>query len=80
MAAPGEVVEVGPDGKIVRSVGGLDNAVRMGWCSGLQPLPGGGFLVSDYTGRRLLEFDADWKVVHELRTGPRTVASLSMIE
>ena len=79
MAAPGEVVEVAPDGKIVRSVGGLDNAVRMGWCSGLQPLPGGGFLVSDYTGRRLLEFDADWNVVHELRTGSRTVASLSTI-
>lgn len=79
MAAPGEVVEVAPDGSIVRSVGGLDNAVRMGWCSGLQPLPGGGFLVSDYTGRRLLEFDADWKVVHQLRMGRRTVASVSML-
>jgi acetyl esterase/lipase len=80
MAAPGEVVEVAPDGKIVRSVGGLDNAVRMGWCSGLQPLPGGGFLVSDYTGRRLLELDSDWKVVNQLRMGPRTVASVSMLE
>ena len=73
MAAPGEVVEVAPDGTIVRSVGGGDNAVRMGWCSGLQPLAGGGFLVSDYTGRRLLEFDSDWKVVNQLRMGPRTV-------
>lgn len=79
MAAPGEIVEVAPDGKIVRSVGGLDNAVRMGWCSGLEPLPGGGFLVSDYTGRRLLEFDREWKVVNELRMGSRTVASVSMI-
>ena len=79
MAAPGEVVEVAPDGKTVRSVGGLDNAVRMGWCSGLQPLPGGGFLVSDYTGRRLLEFDADWKVVHQMRLGSRTVASVAML-
>jgi hypothetical protein len=79
MAAPGEIVEVAPDGKIVRSAGGLDNAVRMGWCSGLQPLRHGGFLVSDYTGRRLLDFDPDWKVVHELRMGSRTVASLSMI-
>lgn len=80
MAAPGQVVEVDKAGKIVRSVGGLDNAVRMGWCSGLQPLPGGGFLVSDYSGRRLLEFDKDWKLVHQLRLGSRTVASVSMLE
>ena len=80
MASPGEVVEIAPDGKVVRSVGGLNNAVRMGWCSGLQPLAGGGFLVSDYTGRRLLEFDAEWKVVNQLRMGPRTVASLSMLD
>jgi acetyl esterase/lipase len=79
MAAPGEIVEVAPDGKIVRSAGGLNNAVRMGWCSGLEPLPGGGFLVSDYTGRRILEFDSGWKVVHELRMASRTVASVSMI-
>jgi acetyl esterase/lipase len=78
MAAPGQVVEIAPGGKIVRSVGGLDDAVRMGWCSGLQPLPAGGFLVSDYTGRRLLEFDSNWKIVNELRMGPRTVASVSM--
>ena len=79
MAAPGQVVEVAPDGKIVRSVGGADDpAVRMGWCSGLQPLPGGGFLVSDYTGRRLLEFDGDWKLVNELRTGSRTIASIAV--
>ncbi len=79
MAAPGEVVEVAPDGKIVRSVGGLNDALRMAWCSGLEPLPGGGFIVSDYTGRRLLEFDPDWKIVHELRMGPRTIASVSLI-
>ncbi len=79
LAAPGEVVEVNPQGEIVRSIGGADNAVRMGWCSGLQPLDGGGFLVSDYTGRRLLEFDAKGKLVNELRTGKRTVASISTV-
>jgi acetyl esterase/lipase len=79
MAAPGQVVEIAPNGEIVRSVGGLDDAVRMAWCSGLQPLPGGGFLVSDYQGRRLLEFDKDWKIIHELRMSSRTVASLSML-
>lgn len=78
MAAPGQVVEVSPGGEIVRSVGGLDDAVRMSWCSGLQPLSGGGFLVSDYTGRRLLEFDRDWKLIHQLRMSSRTVASVSM--
>ncbi|MCB1019092.1 MAG: alpha/beta hydrolase fold domain-containing protein [Acidobacteria bacterium] len=79
MAAPGQVVEVAKDGTVVRSVGGLDNAVRMGWCSGLQPLPDGGFFVSDYTGRRLLEFDRDWKLAHQHRLGSRTVASVSML-
>ncbi|MBI1353441.1 MAG: alpha/beta hydrolase fold domain-containing protein [Acidobacteria bacterium] len=79
MAAPGQIVEVDKAGKIVRSVGGADGDLRMGWCSGLQPLPGGGFLVSDYTGRRLLEFDGQWKVKNEWRTGKRTVASVSML-
>ena len=50
----------------------------MSWCSGLQPLPGGGFLVSDYLGRRLLEFDGDWKLVNEWRTGARTIASVAV--
>jgi hypothetical protein len=78
LASPGEIVEVAPDGEIVRSAGGADGGLRMGWCSGLQPLPDGGFIVSDYTGRRILEFDADWKLKHEWRTGKRTVASVSM--
>ena len=79
LASPGEILEVAPDGRVVRSVGGASGALRMGWCSGLQPLPGGGFLVSDYTGRRLLEFDAAWELKHEWRTGERTVASVSML-
>ncbi len=78
LASPGEVVEVAPDGSIVRSAGGAAGGLRMSWCSGLQPLPGGGFLVSDYLGRRLLEFDADWQVKHEWRTGERTVASVAI--
>lgn len=78
LAAPGEVVEVAPDGTIVRSVGGAEGGLRMGWCSGLQALPDGGFLVSDYTGRRLLEFDGEWRLKHEWRTGKRTIASVSL--
>lgn len=77
LASPGEVVEVSPSGDIVRSVGGGDGVYRMSWCSGLAPLPDGGFLVSDYRGRRLLEFNAQGRLVHSLATGDRTVASVS---
>jgi len=77
LASPGEVVEVSPDGEIVRSVGGADGDYRMSWCSGLQPLDGGGFLVSDYLGRRLLEFNASGRLVNQWATGDRTVASVS---
>lgn len=79
LSDPGEVVEVDRAGKIVRSVGGTNGAIHMGWSSGIRPLPNGGILISDYTGRRLLEVDAAGKVIHELRTGPRTVASLDVL-
>lgn len=77
MAAPGEIVEVRPDGSIARSIGGEKMDVRMGWSSGIDPLPGGGVLTSDYTGRRLIEFDSAGRVVHQLRMGRRTVASVA---
>lgn len=77
LASPGQVIEVNPKGETVRSVGGADGDIRMVWCSGVQPLAGGGFMVSDYQGRRILEFNADWELVNEWRTGSRTVASLS---
>ncbi len=78
LAAPGQIVQVNPAGEIVKSFGGEKMDLRMGWCSGLQPLPNGGVLVSDYSGRRLIELDADGNVVHQLRTGSRTIASVSM--
>ena len=77
-AAPGQIVEVTPGGKVVRSIGGEEMKVRMAWTSGIFPLPGGGVFASDYTGRRLIEFDAKGNIVHELRMGPRTVASVAM--
>jgi acetyl esterase/lipase len=79
LSDPGEVVEVDREGKVVRSVGGTNSAIQMGWASGIRPLPNGGILISDYTGRRLLEVDAAGKVIHELRTGPRTVASVDVL-
>ena len=80
LSDPGELVEVSPAGTIVRSIGGAHQDIQMGWASGFATLPGGGMLIADYTGRRLLEVDAAGKIVNELRTGPRTVASLDIIQ
>lgn len=76
---PGEVVEVDPSGKVVRSIGGAKMEIQMGWASGIALLPSGGLLVSDYTGRRLIELDKDWRVANELRTGDRTMASVAVV-
>lgn len=79
LSDPGEMVEVNPAGQIVRSVGGKNMAIQMGWTSGHDTLPNGNVLLSDYTGRRLLEVDAAGKLVNELRMGPRTVASVAVV-
>ncbi len=80
LADPGEVVEVERSGKIVRSIAGSKMDIRLGWASGTQPLPNGGLLISDYTGRRLLEVDAKGRVVHQLRTAPWGIASISLMQ
>lgn len=77
---PGEIVEVDPTGKVVRAIAGSKMDVQFGWASGMAVLADGGLIVSDYTGRRIVEFDKTGKVVHELRLGPRTVASLAVLE
>lgn len=77
---PGEVAEVDPSGKIVRSIAGAGSDIKFGWASGFALMPGGNILISDYTGRRLVEVDPKGKVVNELRTGPRTVASVAFVE
>jgi acetyl esterase/lipase len=76
---PGEVVEVDRAGKIVRSIAGAKMDIQFGWASGFDVLPDGGLLIADYTGRRIVEVNADGKIIHELRTGPRTIASLAVI-
>lgn len=76
---PGEVVEVNPKGEVVRSIGGSRMDIQMGWTSGVDQFPNGNLFISDYTGRRLLEVDAEGKVVHQLRMGPRTVASVAVV-
>jgi len=80
LSDPGEVVEVDRSGKVVRSVGGTNPSLQMGWASGIKPLANGGILISDYTGRRLVEVDAKGNVVNELRTGPWTIASVETID
>jgi acetyl esterase/lipase len=77
---PGEVVEVTPKGEIAWSIGGAKMDIQMGWPSGHAEFANGNLLVSDYTGRRLLEVDRQGKVVHQLRMGPRTVASVAVVQ
>jgi acetyl esterase/lipase len=76
---PGEIVEVDRTGKVVRSIAGTNMDVQLGWASGFAALPAGGLLISDYTGRRIIEVNAAGKVVNELRTGPRTIASIDIL-
>ena len=80
LSDPGDLVEVSPSGAVVKSIGGEHKDIQMGWTSGFAILPGGAMLISDYTGRRLLEVDAAGKIVSEFRTGPRTVASVDVIK
>jgi len=78
-ADPGEVVEVDRAGKVVRSWIGGGNDVKLAWVSGTALLPGGGLLISDYTGRRLIEIDAKGKIVHQLDVGNWGISSVSLV-
>jgi acetyl esterase/lipase len=76
---PGEVVEVNKSGQVVRSIAGAKMDLQFGWASGLAIFLNGNLLISDYTGRRILEVDPKGKLVHELRMPERTIASLDII-
>ena len=80
LSDPGELVEVDRAGKIVRSIGGSDPAIQLGWASGFAFLPDGGILINDYTGRRIIEVDTKGKVVNQWRTGSRTIASIDLVQ
>src|SRR5205085_6539092 len=54
LSDPGELVEVDRSGKVVRSIGGTDPAIQMGWPSGFTLLPESGLLINDYTRRRII--------------------------
>lgn len=79
ISSPGEVVEVDRSGSVVRSLGGAKMDIQFGWASGMSPLENGHLLISDYMGRRLVEVDAKGKLVHQLRTGPWTIASIDTV-
>lgn len=79
LSDPGELVEVNPAGQIVKSLGGTKMDIQMGWTSGFVQLPDGGMIISDYTGRRLIEVNAAGKVVNEVRVGARTIASVDIV-
>ncbi len=76
---PGEVIEVDRSGAIVKRIGGTTGGLRLGWIAGIDPLPGGGLMIADFTGRRVLEVDAAGTLVHELRDLPWAVASISVM-
>jgi acetyl esterase/lipase len=78
LADPGEVLEVDRSGKLLRAIGGNNMDVRLGWVTGIEPLAGGGLLIADYTGRRIVEVDSAGHVVHQWRTGARDIASISL--
>ena len=80
MADPGEVAEVDRSGKIVRSIGGGDHMdVRLGWVTGIEPNGDGGFLIADYLGRRIIEVNGEGHVQNQWSTGPRDIASISLV-
>lgn len=76
---PGEIVEVNKAGQVVRSIAGSKMDLQFGWASGMAVFPNGNLLISDYTGRRVLEVDTKGKIVNELRMRERTIASLDIV-
>ena len=75
---PGEIIEVNPAGKVVRSIGGASSKIRLGWIAGIATLPNGGLMIADFTARRLVEVDAAGNLVHELRDLPWNIASIAV--
>jgi acetyl esterase/lipase len=80
LAGPGEVRRVNASGKTVATFAGLNNAARMAWTSGFTETPEGGLIVSDYMGARIVEFDAEGRIVHQLKNLPWSVTSIALMK
>ncbi len=79
LAGPGEVRHVDASGKTVMTFAAND-AARMAWTSGFTETPEGGLIVSDYMATRIVEFDAQGKVVNQLRNIPWSVTSVALMK
>lgn len=80
LAGPGEVRRLDAAGRVTAILAGAGSTARMAWTSGFTQTPEGGMIVSDYQGSRIVEFDRDGKVMHELKNVPWSVTSVSLLE
>ncbi|MCU1260789.1 MAG: Alpha/beta hydrolase fold-3 domain protein [Bryobacterales bacterium] len=79
LAGPGEVRHVDANGKVLATFAGKNDAARMAWTSGFTQTPEGGLIVSDYMGARIVEFDAEGKVLNQLRNLPWSVTAVGLL-
>ena len=79
LAGPGEVRKVDAQGKTLVTFADPAGPTKMAWTSGFIQTPEGGLIVSDYQGGRIVEFDANGKVLHELRNFPWSVTSIALL-
>ncbi len=79
LAGPGEVRRVDAAGKTLMTFAGSNGTARMAWTSGFTETPEGGLIVSDYMGGRIVEFDGQGKVLHELKNIPWAVTSVALM-
>ena len=79
LAGPGEVRRVDSAGKTIMTFAGTNSTARMAWTSGFTQTPEGGLIVSDYMGARIVEFDKNGKVLHELKNFPWSVTSVALL-
>lgn len=80
LAGPGEVRRLDASGKVIATFAGEHSTARMAWTSGFAQTPEGGLIVSDYQGGRIVEFDAQGKVLHQLKNLPWMITSISLMK
>lgn len=79
LAGPGEIRHLDAAGKTVATFAGANDAARMAWTSGFTSTPEGGLIVSDYMGARIVEFDAEGRVLNQLRQIPWSVTAVALL-
>ena len=79
LAGPGEVRRLDAAGKTVAVFGSVNDTARMAWTSGFAATPEGGLIVSDYMGGRIVEFDAQGHVLHQLKNLSWSMTSVALL-